>query len=210
MQDKQLNQRLLKLLYDHKEEHVGSCFTCLDIIDNIFKKKNKEDIFILSNGHAAYALYSVLEKYHDNVDADDLAKKHGGHPNLDEENHIYCSTGSLGSGIIIAIGRALGNPNRKVYVTLSDGECAEGSVWEGLRFIADYGLKNIEVHVNCNGWACYDTIDVNVLEKRLKAFLPSIYIHKTNFNKLSFLKGLDSHYIILNEDQYNQGQKELS
>jgi len=210
MIDKKLNQRLLKLLYDHKEEHVGSCFTCIDIIDNIFKNKNKEDIFILSNGHAAYALYSVLEKYHENVSADDLAKRHGGHPNLDEKNGIYCSTGSLGSGIIIAIGRALGNPNRKVYVTLSDGECAEGSVWEGLRFIYDYGLKNIEVHVNCNGWTCYDVVDVNVLEKRLKAFLPTITIHKTNFNKLSFLKGLDSHYMILDEEQYKQGLKELS
>ena len=209
MIDKKLNQRLLKLLYDHKEEHVGSCFTCLDIIDNIFKNKSKEDIFILSNGHAAYALYSILEKYYDDINADDLAKKHGGHPNLDEKNKIYCSTGSLGSGIIIAIGRALGNPNRKVYVTLSDGECAEGSVWEGLRFIEDYGLKNIEVHVNCNGWACYDIINVNTLEKRLKAFLPSIHIHRTNFNKLSFLKGLDSHYMILNEEQYTQGLKEL-
>ena len=37
--DKKLNKRLLKLLYDHKEEHVGSCFTCIDILDNIFKNK---------------------------------------------------------------------------------------------------------------------------------------------------------------------------
>jgi len=208
--DKKLNKRLLKLLYDHKEEHVGSCFTCIDILDNIFKNKNPEDIFILSNGHAGYALYSILEKYYSHIDADKLAEKHMGHPNLDEKNHIYCSTGSLGSGIIIAIGRALANPNRKVYVTLSDGECAEGSVWEGLRFIEDYGVKNIEIHVNCNGWACYDTIDILKLEKRLKAFLPSIIIHKTNFDRLSFLKGLDSHYMILDKKQYEQGLKELS
>ncbi len=135
--DKKLNKRLLKLLYDHKEEHVGSCFTCVDIIDDIFQKKEKDDIFILSNGHAYYALYSVLEKYYEDVDADDLATRHGGHPNIDEKNHIYCSTGSLGSGIIIAVGRALANPNRKVYITISDGECAEGSVWEALRFISD-------------------------------------------------------------------------
>ena len=94
MKDLNLHKRLLKLLYDHNEEHVGSCFSCVDIIDNIFKHKNEDDIFILSNGHAAYALYSVLEKYYDHIDADDLVNKHGGHPNRDEENHIYCSTRS--------------------------------------------------------------------------------------------------------------------
>ena len=52
-EDKKLKQRLLKLLYDHKEEHVGSCFSCLHIMDEIFRKKNEDDIFILSNGHAA-------------------------------------------------------------------------------------------------------------------------------------------------------------
>tara|TARA_R100000657_G_C4675106_1_gene120624 strand:+ start:1289 stop:1921 length:633 start_codon:yes stop_codon:yes gene_type:complete len=210
MKDIKLHKRLLELLYSHKEEHVGSCFTCIDIIDDIFKNKAKDDIFILSNGHAAYALYCVLEKYNPHVDADDLAKRHGGHPNIEEENGIYCSTGSLGSGIIIAVGRALANPNRTVHVTLSDGECAEGCVWEALRFIEDYGLKNIKVHVNCNGWACYDIIDVNKLELRLKSFLPNIHIHRTNFNMLSFLKGLDSHYMILNNEQYEQGLKELS
>ena len=209
MRDVVLHQRLLKLLYDHKEEHVGSCFTCLDIIDEIFEKKNEEDIFILSNGHAAYALYSVLEKYYDHVDADDLAKRHGGHPNRDEANHIYCSTGSLGSGIVIAVGRALANRNRKVYVTITDGECAEGSVWEALRFIADKNIDNIEVHCNANGWACYDTINVNTLEKRLKSFLPSIHVHKTNFNVLSFLKGLNAHYMIMNEEQFTKGLGEL-
>jgi len=79
--DIELRKRLLKLLYEHKEEHVGSCFTCLDIIDNIFAKKSEDDIFILSNGHAAYALYVILEKYYDHVDADALVEKHGGHPN---------------------------------------------------------------------------------------------------------------------------------
>ena len=104
---------------------------------------------------------------------------------------------------------ALANKNRKVYVTITDGECAEGSVWEALRFIADKNVDNIEVHCNANGWACYDTIDVNTLEKRLKSFLPSIHIHKTNFNMLSFLKGLNAHYMIMTEEEYKQGLKEI-
>ena len=207
--DLKLKRRLLKLLYDHEEEHIGSCFTSIDIIDHIFSKKAQDDLFILSNGHAAFALYSILEKYIPEVDADDLFHKHGGHPNFDPSNGIECSTGSLGSGIIIAVGRALAKPERKVYVLMSDGECAEGCVWEALRFIHDYKLDNIEIHVNCNGWACYDRIDVNYLENRLKAFLPKVIIHRTDFDCLSFLQDQSAHYMIMNEEQYFQGLEEL-
>ena len=209
MKNREIKKRLLKLLYDHKEEHVGSCFTCIDILCEIFDKKHENDILILSNGHASYALYTILEKFYDYIDADDLASRHGGHPNREEKNHIYCSTGSLGSGIVIAVGRAIANPNRKIYVTLSDGECAEGSVWEALRYIEEYNLKNIEVHVNCNGWACYDPIDVDYLERRLKAFLPQVNIHRTDLNDLSILKGQNAHYIVMNEQEYEQGVRDL-
>jgi len=208
--DIELRKRLLKLLYEHKEEHVGSCFTCLDIIDNIFAKKSEDDIFILSNGHAAYALYVILEKYYDHVDADALVEKHGGHPNWDEENHIYCSTGSLGSGIGIAVGRALANPDRMVYVTITDGEAAEGIVWEALRYIEEYNVDNIEIHVNANGWACYDPVDVDYLERRLKAFLPRITVHRTNVNEFPFTQDLDAHYYKLTKEDYEEGLKVLN
>ena len=201
-----LQKRLLKLLYEHNEEHVGSCFSCIDIIDNIFKTKAKDDIFILSNGHAAYALYSVIEKYHPHIDADELVKKHGGHPNHDEENHIHASTGSLGMGIMIAVGRALANPDRTVHVMISDGESTEGSVWEALRYIEEKKVDNIEVHVNANGYACYDEMDVDYLERRCRAFLPRIHFHRTEQQTFpfSFLWGLDAHYIKMNEDQYRE------
>jgi transketolase N-terminal domain/subunit len=78
---------------------------------------DKDDIFILSSGHAALALYVCIEKYH-GKDAEVLFLKHGGHPHRDEENYIYCSTGSLGLGLPIALGRAVANPNRKVWVLL--------------------------------------------------------------------------------------------
>lgn len=201
--DKILNKRLLKLLYDHNEEHIGSCFTCVNIIDNIYFKKDKNDIFILSNGHAAYALYSVLEKYYEDIDADKLVKKHGGHPNRDLDDKIFCSTGSLGSGIVIGVGMALANQDKKVYILISDGECAEGSVWEALRFIYEYKIENIEIHVNMNGYSCYDLIDTNYLEKRLMSFLPKIIIHRTNSNVFpGIVQGLDAHYVKLNEVTY--------
>jgi len=209
MSDLNLKKRLLKLLYEHKEEHVGSCFSCIDIIDDIFARKKSEDIFVLSNGHAAYALYCVLEKYL-GVDADKLVEKHLGHPNYDPANGIYCSTGSLGQGITIAAGAAVASPHKKVYVTITDGECAEGSVWEALRFIHDRNLNNIEVHVNANGYACYDPVDVDYLEKRCKAFLPSINFHRTKVGQLSFLRGIEAHYMKMTAEEYEQGIKELS
>ena len=209
MSDLNLKKRLLKLLYEHKEEHVGSCFSCIDIIDDIFARKKSEDIFVLSNGHAAYALYCILEKYL-GVDADKLVEKHLGHPNYDPANGIYCSTGSLGQGITIAAGAAVASPHKKVYVTITDGECAEGSVWEALRFIHDRNLNNIEVHVNANGYACYDPVDVDYLEKRCKAFLPSINFQRTKVGQLSFLRGIEAHYMKMTAEEYEQGIKELS
>ncbi len=70
-----------------------------------------------------------------------------------------CSTGSLGLGITIALGRAVANPNRKVWVMISDGESAEGSIWESLKTIEEHNIKNIEVYVNINGLCAYKEVD---------------------------------------------------
>ena len=196
-----LKKRILEIAYKHKLSHLGSYLSAVGIIDEIYKSKNKEDIFILSSGHAALALYVVLEKYEDK-NAEELFLKHGGHPHRDEDNGIYCSTGSLGLGITVAVGRALANKNRKVHVLISDGESAEGSVWEALRFIQESNLTNIEVYVNVNGYAAYDKVDVKYLVDRLKVFLPSINIRYTNVNQYPFLRGLNAHYHVMSEEDY--------
>ena len=121
-----LKKRIAEIAYKHKLGHLGSYFSSVDIIDKIYSQMNKEDIFILSSGHAALALYVCLEK-HRGKDAEELFLKHGGHPHRDEDDEIYCSTGSLGLGITIALGRAVADPNRKVHVLISDGEATFGS-----------------------------------------------------------------------------------
>ena len=196
-----LKKRILEIAYKHKLSHLGSYLSAVGIIDEIYKSKNKEDIFILSSGHAALALYVVLEKY-EGKNAEELFIKHGGHPHRDEKNGIYCSTGSLGLGITVAVGRALANKNRKVHVLISDGESAEGSVWEALRFIQENNLTNIEVYVNVNGYAAYDKVDTKYLVDRLKVFLPPINIRYTDVNQYSFLRGLNAHYHIMSEEDY--------
>ena len=196
-----LKQRILEIAYKHKLSHLGSYLSAVNIIDEIYESKNPNDIFILSSGHAALALYVILEKY-EGKDAEELFLKHGGHPHRDEDNGIYCSTGSLGLGITVAVGRALADKNRKVHVLISDGESAEGSVWEALRFIQESNLTNIEVYVNVNGYAAYDKVDTKYLVDRLKVFLPPINIRYTDVNQYSFLRGLNAHYHIMSEEDY--------
>ena len=61
------------------------------------------------------------------------------------------------------------------------------------------------MHVNANGWACYDPIDIEYLETRLKAFLPEIVFHKTSVEQFPFLTGLAAHYMKLTKEEYELG-----
>ena len=167
----------------------------------------ENDIFILSNGHAVVALYVILEKYY-GLNAQDLLEKYGEHPKRNELDKIYCSTGSLGMGITVAVGRALANPNRNVYCMISDGECAEGSVWEALRFAYEKNIHNLKVYVNANGWAAYDPVDLNYLEDRIKAFNPYVNFVRTTVECFG-LSGLDAHYTNFTEDQYLEAIESL-
>ena len=187
--DLNLKKRLLEVAYKKKLSHLGSYFSSLHIIDQIYSSMGPDDIFILSSGHAALALYCVLEKYKGH-NAERLFDKHGGHPHLSIEDDLYCSTGSLGMGLTVAVGRALSNRKRKVHCLISDGESAEGSIWEALRFI-------------------HDKVDVDYLIDRLKAFLPSIIVHRTSVNQFSFLRGLNAHYHVMSENDFEAGNKEI-
>lgn len=198
-----LKKRIAEIAYKHKLGHLGSYFSSVDIIDEMFSKMDKDDIFILSAGHCALALYVCLEKYH-GINAEMLFEKHGGHPHLDEENKIYCSTGSLGLGLTVALGRAVANPNRKVWVMISDGEAAEGSIWESLKTIEELNINNIEVYVNMNGLCAYKEVDTFYMTNRLLAFMTRIQLRFTTVEQYPFLKGLNAHYHVMDEENYQQ------
>lgn len=203
-----LDKRILEISYKNKLSHLGSYFSSVGIIDEIYTKMKPDDIFILSAGHSALALYVCLEK-HRNKDAEQLFLKHGGHPHREEKDSIHCSTGSLGMGICIALGRAVADPNRKVYVMISDGECAEGSVWESLKTIREQKIENIDVYVNINGYAAYMEVDQQYLSDRLKTFLPKINLRYTTVERFPFLSGLNAHYHVMSEENYKNGLKLL-
>ena len=198
-----LKKRIVEIAFKHKLGHLGSYLSSLEIVDEIYSKMDKEDIFILSSGHASLAMYVCIEKYF-GIDAEMLFLKHGGHPHRDEENKIHCSTGSLGLGLPIALGRALSNPNRKVWVLISDGEAAEGSIWESLKTIQELNINNIEVFVNINGLCAYKEVDIDYMSIRLKSFLPRIELRYTTVEQYPFLKGLNAHYHVMSEENYNQ------
>ena len=195
-----LSKRILEISIKHNLSHLGSCFTALPIIYEIYSKKKLEDKFILSSGHAGLALYVVLEHFY-NVNAEYLLETHGIHPERDLENFIDVSTGSLGLGITIASGMALSNPKIDVYCLISDGKGAEGSIWEGLRVLDENEFKNIKVYANINGWAAYKRVDTQKLSDRLKSFFPQINIRLTDVNEtVDFETPLAAHYAMANNN----------
>jgi transketolase len=206
MKNRDLKKRIIEISYKYNKSHIGSCLSAVDIIEDIYNIKKKDEKFILSEGHAGVALYCVLEK-NEGRNPEYLLKKHGIHPERDEKNGIWCTTGSLGQGLPIALGMAIANKSKNVYCLISDGEAAEGSIWEALRIKTDNNIDNLKVYVNLNGYGAYGTIDASILTKRLKAFCPDIYIKNTNVEQLPSLKGLDAHYHLLSEDEYKEAMK---
>jgi len=205
---KQMKRRILEISYKNKLSHLGSCLTVLPIIQEIYDIKKHGEKFILSEGHAAIALYCVLEK-HEKRDPEYLLKKHGIHPGRDEKNGIWCTTGSLGQGLPIALGMAIADRSKNVYCMISDGESAEGSIWEALRIKTDNKIDNLKVYINLNGYGAYGKINSLQLAHRLKVFCPDIVIKQTSVEQLPFLKGQSAHYHIMTENDYNNAMEIL-
>lgn len=197
----QLERRIIDISFTERIGHLSSNLNAVNIIDEIYQTKSDDEPFILSSGHAALALYTVLERYN-NLDAVKLFHKHGVHPHRDIADGIYCSTGSLGLGITVAVGYALANPDKNVYCLISDGEASEGSVWESLRFIYEHNLMNCKIYANVNGMMAYDYLDAEYLITRLQAFLPDINIRLTKIPNWPFANGILTHYYVLKPEDY--------
>jgi len=196
-----LERRIVDISYKKKIGHLSSNLNAVNIIDEIYSLKNKNEVFILSSGHAALAMYVVMEKYH-HTDAEYLYIKHGVHPHRCIEDKIHVSTGSLGMGLTVAVGYALSNRNKNVYCLVSDGECAEGSIWEALRFASDNQLNNLKIFVNINGMSACDFIDTDALQKRLTAFHDNLNIRLTKPPEWKFASGILTHYYVLKDEDY--------
>ena len=140
--------------------HIGGAFSATDILAVLYGKVMKEnDKFILSKGHVALAHYAVLaecgffekEKL---LTFEDSGSTLTTHEIMNAEQGIELSGGSLGYGISIGSGMALTNKQKNIdshiYILTGDGECNEGSIWEGTLSAAKLGLDNITVIVDHN------------------------------------------------------------
>ena len=206
VENTQLKKRILDLSFKHKLSHIGSCLTAADIIDEIYDIKKPDEKFILSSGHAGLALYCVIEEY-EGVNAEQAFLHHGVHPDRCTSCHLYCSTGSLGHGLGIALGMALADRSRNVYCLISDGECSEGSIWEALQVQREQKIDNLYVCANINGYGAYKKIDVESgLLERLEEY--GVAPRFTDMDDWpDWLQGQQAHYVTMNEGQYKEALK---
>ncbi len=162
---------IIQMAHQGKAAHVASALSCVDILVSLYweimnldpqKPQNPErDIFILSKGHAAMALYATLARR--GIIPLEILKsfnqqgsKLQEHPGANSLPGVEAATGSLGHGLPIGLGMAYGTrllqQPGKVFVLLSDGECNEGSVWEAAMLAPSQKLGNLCVIVDYNRW----------------------------------------------------------
>ena len=151
--------------------HFGGALSIVEIISLLFSHKMKinkndptweeRDRFILSKGHACLAYYSALCEvgYIPKSELMTFEKNDTnllGHPVINRKLGIDFSNGSLGMGLSLAIGVAMSAKIKKkkfdVYVILGDGECNEGSVWEGAMAAPHFNLDNLNVIIDKNNF----------------------------------------------------------
>ncbi len=230
---KKTRKRIIEICYRRKFTHISSCLSAVDIIDEIYKVKKTNEKFVLSNGHAGVALYVVLEA--NGIITPEIAKSLNVHPDRNFKYRIDASSGSLGQGLPIAVGFALSDRTKKVYCTISDGECMEGSVSESLRIARMSKLNNLNVVVNANGWGGNGSISTSDLTRMLDGLgydtkiinghdllkikqalasgvkeTPNLIVAETKVDQLPFLKGLDAHYYLMTENDYKMAMNILS
>ena len=177
-------KRLLLMHFESGVGHIGGNLSALDTMLVVFNEfLDSSDEFILSKGHSAGALYIALWSVGILKDTD-LQQFHkdntllAGHPPAMGIPDIPFATGSLGHGLSLAAGTALGfklNANdAKVICMTSDGEWQEGSTWEALIFANHHNLDNLTIlvdHNNLQGFgSTHEIASMSPLWARLKGF----------------------------------------
>ena len=170
-----MRKNIIKMLKEAGSGHPGGSLSAADIVASLYfggvmnyseddPKHPERDYFILSKGHAAPVLYAALAElgYIPDEELLTLRKLHSrlqDHPDSKKLPGVEVSTGSLGQGLSIAAGVALGarinqqkdgGSIRRVFTLLGDGEIEEGQVWEAAMFAAHYNLDNLIAIVDNN------------------------------------------------------------
>jgi len=154
--------QVIKMIYRAQSGHPGGSLSCMDILTALYFHHlrinpqepawENRDRFVLSKGHAAPALYVVLAElgYFPKETLFTLRQLGSilqGHPDMRKTPGVEMSTGSLGNGLSVGIGMALGarlaRKNYHVYALIGDGEVDEGGIWEAAMAASKYKLDNL-------------------------------------------------------------------
>lgn len=176
---RQIRRLILKTACFGGAGHIAPALSMADIITELYfggimryDAQNPHwegrDAFILSKGHACLALYAVLAEA-GFFPREELrtflhkGSKLGGHPNMHYVPGVEASTGALGHGLLFAVGIAMadkmdGRANH-TYVVTGDGECQEGSVWEGIMSAVCHKLDNLTVIIDHNKFQAMDRVE---------------------------------------------------
>lgn len=179
-----IKKRFLKMYQAANAGHIGSSLSCAEILTFVkFAWMAESDEIILSKGHAAASLYSLLAEA-GILSESDIATFYQNntylpaHPPAEKIRGIPFGTGSLGHGLSIAAGLGLAasfkNNRKKIFCITSDGELNEGSTWEAALFIAHHQLKNVVWLIDRNRFqgfgATEDVMKLESLAEKLSAF----------------------------------------
>jgi len=174
-----IRENILRISHHSGHGHIPTCFSIVELLRATYECMRhhpedpawpERDIFILSKGHGALALYCTLADLgYFPISAvwsyGSFESRFGCHPDRHTVPGVELSTGSLGHGIGVAVGVALGfklsESPRRVFVLIGDGESNEGSVWEAVMVAANLKLDNLCVLLdyNCSQTRCLPITD---------------------------------------------------
>jgi transketolase len=163
----QVRRKMLEVMYRSGASHIGSCLSVIEILTSVYASVDLDKIrawsedrdrVVVSKGHCAAALYTVLNYF--GLLKDELLETYyredsllGGHVTATVP-YVEHSTGALGHGLSVAAGIALGLKSKhigsRVFVIVGDGELHEGSNWEALQAAAHFNLGNLCLLVDYN------------------------------------------------------------
>ncbi|MBU3740879.1 MAG: transketolase [Candidatus Kapabacteria bacterium] len=159
-QQRHIRQKLLRLYYGASCGHIACSLSCIDIVQAAYSWKAASEEFILSKGHAAGAMYVVLNAL-GRISDEQLTSfykdgtKLAAHPSAGTSRDIPFALGSLGHGLPIATGIAYGKNHvglaDRTFVLMSDGETNEGTTWEAAHFAVRNSLSGLFVIIDKNG-----------------------------------------------------------
>ena len=167
---RQVRRDIINMTANAGSGHPGGSLSAVEMLTSVFytqmrvDPKNPDwedrDRFVLSKGHAAPCYYAVLAEmgFISKDEFTNFRQLHSilqGHPDAKKVPGVDASTGSLGQGVSIAVGMALGakklGKDTKVFALCGDGECQEGQIWEAFMSAAHYKLDNLTVLIDNNG-----------------------------------------------------------